>query len=77
MNFKITTRSVRDRYNLLVKKYKKKWSKEEKASGINPKHTETDDVLLDLIQRFNEADSERKKESEEKNAKKKEDQVKA
>ena len=77
MNFKVTTRSVRDRYTLLVKKYKKKWSEEGKVTGINPKHTEIDDALLDLIQQFDEADSERKKESEEKNAKKEEDLVKA
>ena len=77
MNFEVTTRSVRDRYTLLVKKYKKKWREEENVSGINPKHTEIDDVLLDLIQRFDEADSERKKDSEEKNAKEEEDLVKA
>ena len=77
MNFKVTTRSVRVRYTLPVKKYKTKWSDEEKVSGINPKHTEIDDTLLDLIQRFDEADSERKKESEEKNAKKEEDLFKA
>ena len=76
MNFEVTTRSIRDRYTLLVKKYKKKWREEENVSGINPKHTEIDDVLLDLIQRFDEADSERKKDSEEKNAKKEEDLVK-
>ena len=35
------------------------WSKEGDASGINTKHTEKDDALLDLIQRFDEADSER------------------
>ena len=36
ISFKVTTRSVRDRYNLLVKK-KKNWSEEEKVSGINPR----------------------------------------
>ena len=77
MNFEVTTISIRDRYTLLVKKYKKKWREEENVSGINPKHTEIDDVLLDLIQRFDEADSERKKDSEEKNTKKEEDLVKA
>ena len=40
------------------------WSEEEKASVINPKHTEIDDALLNLIQRFDGADSERKKEYE-------------
>ena len=49
MNFKVTTRSVTDRYALLLKKYKKMWSEEEKASVINPKHTEIDDALLNLI----------------------------
>ena len=77
MNFEVTTISIRDRYTLLVKKYKKKWREEENVSGINPKHTEIDDVLLGLIQRFDEADSERKKDSEEKKAKKEEDLVKA
>ena len=77
MNLKVTARSVRDRYNLLVKKDKKKWSEKEKASGINPKHTEINDALLDLIQRFDEAVSEIKNESEEKNGKNKEDLVKA
>ena len=61
MNFKVTFRSVTDRYALLLKKYKKKWSEEEKASVINTKHTEIDDALLDLIQRFDEADSEKGK----------------
>ena len=64
MNFKVTTRSVTDRYALLLKKYKKMWSEEEKASVINPKDTEIDDALLNLIQRFDGADSERKKEYE-------------
>ena len=64
MNFKVTTRSVTDRYALLLKKYKKMWSEEEKASVINPKHTEIDDALLNLIQRFDGADSERKKDYE-------------
>ena len=53
------------------------WSEEEKARVINPKHTEIDDALLNLIQRFDGADSERKKEYEQKTAKKKEDLVKA
>ena len=67
--FKVSLRSVRDHYNLMVKKYKKKWEDEEKSSGISPEHTEIDDALLDLIQRFDEADSERKKESGEKKRK--------
>ena len=80
MDFEGTTRLVRDRCTLWEKKRKKKkekkWSEEEKVGDINPRHTEIDDALLDLIQRFNETNSERKKESEEKNVKK-EDLVKA
>ena len=34
--FKVTLRSVRNRYSLLVKKYKSKWRAEDKASGIHP-----------------------------------------
>ena len=34
--FKVTSRSVRDRYGLLVKMYKAKWNEEEKSSGTNP-----------------------------------------
>ena len=64
--FKVTSRSVRDRYALLVKNYKAKWSKEDKASGISPDSTEIDEALLDLIERFNESDASRNKEAAEK-----------
>ena len=40
--FKVTFKSVRDRYGLLVKKYKTKWNEEEKSSGTNPDYTELD-----------------------------------
>ena len=50
--FKVTFRSVRDRYGLLVKKYKTKWNEEGKSSGTNPDYTELDGALMDLIQRF-------------------------
>ena len=54
--FKILdSRSVRDRYKALVKKYKKK-SEELCASGISPEHTELDDAIHNAIQRFDEAD---------------------
>ena len=55
--FKILdSRSVRDRYKALVKKYKKKESEELCASGISPEHTELDDAIHNAIQRFDEAD---------------------
>jgi len=64
--FKVSTRSVRDRYALLVKKYKTRRNAEAKASGISPEHTEIDDALQDLLERFEEADSARKTEKTEK-----------
>ena len=63
--FKITSRSVRDRYGLLVKKYKTKWNEEEKSSGTNPDYTELDGALMDLMQRFDE----RKRETNDKKSK--------
>ena len=57
--FKVIPRSFRDRYSPFVKKYKSKWRAEDKASGIAPNHTEIDEALHDLIERFDEADSAR------------------
>ena len=71
--FKVTPRSVRDRYSLLVKKFKAKRRAEDKASGIAPEHSELDDALLDLIERFEEADSQRTKASAEKKSKQEEE----
>ena len=64
--FKVPPRSVRDRYSLLVKKYKSKRRAEDKASGRAPSHTEIDEALLDLIERFDEADIARQKAKAEK-----------
>ena len=46
-------------------------------SGISPEHSEIDEALLDLIQRFDEADNERKKETAGKKSKMEEELVKA
>ena len=67
--FKVTSRSVRDRYGLLFKKNKAKWNEEEKSSGTKPDYTELDGALMDPIQRLDEADSERKRETNEKKSK--------
>ena len=65
--FKVPPRSVRDRYSLLlVKKYKSKRRAEDKASGRAPNHTEIDEALLDMIERFDEADIARQKAKAEK-----------
>ena len=51
---------------MLVKKYKSKRRAEDKASGRAPNHTEIDEALLDLIERFDEADIARQKAKAEK-----------
>ena len=50
-------RAVRDRYSLLAKKYRKKMTEEAKASsGISPEMTETDKLLEQIIEMFEESD---------------------
>lgn len=51
-------RAVRDRYSLLAKKYRKKMAEEAKASGISPELTETDKLLEQIIEMFEESDRE-------------------
>lgn len=51
-------RAVRDRYSLLAKKYRKKMTEEAKASGISPELTETDKLLEQIIEMFEESDRE-------------------
>ena len=51
-------RAVRDRYSLLAKKYKKKMTDEETASGISPEMSEMDKLLEQIIERFEESDRE-------------------
>ena len=67
--FKVTSRSVLERYSLLVKKYKTKWNEEGKSSGTNPDYTELDGVLIYFMQKFDEAHLERKRETSEKKSK--------
>ena len=47
MYFKVTQRSVRDLYNLLVENYKKKEREEARASGIDAEETELDQSVAD------------------------------
>ena len=55
--FKVDQRSVRERYSLIAKTYRKKIREEERASGINtPELSELDQALEDLIVREDEAD---------------------
>ncbi|KAL9976910.1 hypothetical protein ACROYT_G014252 [Oculina patagonica] len=49
--FKVSKRSVREHYVVLVEKFKKKTSQELKASGISPEPTELDRLLEEIIER--------------------------
>ena len=51
-------RAVRDKYSVLAKKYRKKMTEEGKASGISPELTETDKLLEQIIEMFEESDRE-------------------
>ena len=66
--FKVTQRSVRDRYKLLVDNFKKR-EREAAASGISPEETQSDTALADIIERFEEADEMHKKQTDEKKSK--------
>ena len=67
--FRVTQRSVRDRYALLEKKHKLKLQLEEQASVISPDETEVDRALDDITIQFKEADAENDRISSEKKAK--------
>ena len=55
--FNVSQKSVRDHYNLLEKEHKKRINDEKKASGISPEHTQFDDAMEDVIQRFKSRDA--------------------
>ena len=65
-------RAVRDRYNLLANKLRRKLKDEDKASGIETDMTELEAALEDLIEREDQSDAQYK-ENQEQNIKKKED----
>lgn len=70
-NFKVDQRAVRDRYNLLSQRFKKKMRDEEKASGISvPDLTEMEIALEDIIEKEESAEdhsvSRRKRDEEDK-----------
>ena len=55
IQFNVTKRSVRDRYNLLIENFKKTERENEKASGINIEETELDNLLRELVEKAKEA----------------------
>lgn len=54
-SFRVTARSVRDRFSLLSTKQAQKLREEEKASGIDVVQTELDILLEDILEREKEA----------------------
>lgn len=75
--FKVNVRSVRDRYSLLAKKYRKQMQNEKKASGIVPEVSELDVLLEELIELEDMSESERENETEEKTKKADQNRAKA
>ena len=70
-------RAVRDRYALLSRKYKKKMTEEERASGISPEMSEIDKLLEQIIERFEESDRESEDKGEQGERSKTEDRKRA
>lgn len=57
--FKVSKRSVRDRFTLLRTKYKEKIREEERASGIDCEETQLDAALEEITEKERAADLER------------------
>ena len=55
--FKVDSRAVRDRYQLLAQKLRKKLKSEEKASGIDTEMSETETAIEELIEKEDAAES--------------------
>ena len=75
--FKVTVRSVRDRYSLLARKYRKQVQSEKKANGIVPDVSELDVLLEELTALEDLSEGDRENENEEKNKKAEQDRAKA
>ena len=67
--FRVTQRSVRDRYAVLEKKHKKKIRDENLASGISCQENEVDLGMDEIITLFHDADMEHERASKEKKRK--------
>ena len=55
--FKVTKRSVRERYTLLIEKLKKKLKEEEKASGIETDINDVEKALEEILEKEADAES--------------------
>ena len=70
MGLKASQRSVREKFEKLVRDFKRKEAMEERASGIDVEYTERDRAMVDILERMNECevalDSKKEKEIQEK-----------
>ena len=55
--FKVTKRSVRERYMLLIEKLKEKLKEEEKASGIETNISDVEKALEEILEKEADADN--------------------
>ena len=55
LKFRVTARSVRDRYNLLTKRMQAKLKMEEKSTGIDVETSELDVLLEEILEKDNAA----------------------
>ena len=49
--FRVTPPSVRDRYNLLTKKFQVRLNREERATGISDDNSELDNLLEEILEK--------------------------
>lgn len=75
--FKVSQRSVRDRYNLLAKQLRAKLHKEESASGIVPDMSEVEKAVEQVIEMEDASDLEQQEISDEKMEKENKDRADA
>ena len=75
--FKVSKRSIREHFQLLVAKYKTKRSTENRASGIEVEDTEVDEAMEDICEKMELAEEEQLKGADNKRRKIEADKVSA
>ena len=68
-SFKVSVRSIRDRYTLLAKKFRKRMKSKQKASGISPEVSKQDVLMEELTAMEDLSEEVKANENEEKNRK--------
>lgn len=56
VGMKATQRSVREKFEKLIREFKQKEAMEEGASGIEAEYTERDQALRDIVDRMNDSE---------------------